>query len=261
MAKQLRARDAESLARFERATALPVYALAFVSLVAFVSVLDNSQLAPGPVIVYAVCEVILVADLVIRAVLAPNTKAFLLGHPFDVLSVAFLPLRLLAFRRLWRVVGPQFESPKTALRGVMSVAMVLVLIGGSFMALVERAPDSNIDGVWDGIWWAFVTITTVGYGDEYPVTVSGRLIGFVTMAAGIAVWSILTATIAARFNRAMAARADDDDYVGSADVSAQVAGLEARIADLTALLTAQTSAPGQNTEDSGGTGSQPGGNT
>jgi voltage-gated potassium channel len=254
MVMGLHARDADSLARYERSTALVVYALAFVSLVAIFGRLDDSEFVAGAAITYAICEALLVTDLIIRMVLAPDTKRFLVRHPFDVLSVAFLPLRLLAVQRLWRLVGPQFESPKTALRGVMAVAIVLVVIGGSFMALVERAPDSNIEGVGDGIWWAIVTITTVGYGDEYPVTAAGRLIAIVTMAAGIAVWSILTATIAARFNRAMAARGADDEYVDNVDVSAQVTRLEQRIVDLSALVSAQA-------ESKPNSGDQPGGNT
>ncbi len=232
----LRAKDAESLARYERSTALPVYALAFVALVAFIGWLPDSQFSSGTLVIYAICNVLLLADLLIRVVLAPDARRFLTRHPFDVLSVIFVPLRLLGVQRLWRLVGPQFDSPKTALRGVMAVAIVLVLIGGSFIALVERAPDSNINGVGDGIWWAFVTITTVGYGDEFPVTTSGRLIGIVTMAAGIAVWSVLTATIASRFNRAMAARSTGDDVMDERDIAAHLAQLERSISELSSRL-------------------------
>ena len=53
--------------------------------------------------------------------------------------------------------------------------------------------------LWDGIWWAVVTVTTVGYGDIYPKTVQGRLIGMVLMFVGIGFLSLLTAAVASRF--------------------------------------------------------------
>jgi voltage-gated potassium channel len=53
--------------------------------------------------------------------------------------------------------------------------------------------------LWDGIWWAVVTVTTVGYGDLYPKTVQGRLIGMVLMFVGIGFLSLLTAAVASRF--------------------------------------------------------------
>ena len=54
----------------------------------------------------------------------------------------------------------------------------------------ERAsPDANIVTFGDAIWWAFVTITTVGYGDYYPVTTPGRVVAVLLMAGGVAVLS------------------------------------------------------------------------
>ena len=52
---------------------------------------------------------------------------------------------------------------------------------------------------WDGIWWAVMTVTTVGYGDLYPTDVEGRLIGIVVMLLGIGFLAVLTATIASQF--------------------------------------------------------------
>jgi voltage-gated potassium channel len=60
-------------------------------------------------------------------------------------------------------------------------------------------PDSNIHSIWDGIWWAVVTIATVGYGDRYPVSVSGRIVGLVVIFFGVGMMSLFTATIASIF--------------------------------------------------------------
>jgi len=66
-----------------------------------------------------------------------------------------------------------------------------VLVGGAFFSLVEPEAD------WvDGIWWAIVTLTTVGYGDFSPETLAGRWVGAFVMAGGIASVAILTGLLA-----------------------------------------------------------------
>jgi len=65
---------------------------------------------------------------------------------------------------------------------------------------VERdAAEANIASFGDGLWWALTTMTTVGYGDRFPVTLEGRLVAAALMLAGIAVLGVLTASIAAWF--------------------------------------------------------------
>lgn len=66
--------------------------------------------------------------------------------------------------------------------GVLYITLVLVLLtlnmGSIGVLIFERAaPDSNIRHASDAIWWSFVTITTVGYGDHFPVTWGGRIVG------------------------------------------------------------------------------------
>lgn len=61
--------------------------------------------------------------------------------------------------------------------------------------------NSNIDDIGDALWWAVTTITTVGYGDRYPVTAVGRLVAAALMVFGIALLGVLTASIAAWFVR------------------------------------------------------------
>lgn len=73
---------------------------------------------------------------------------------------------------------------------------VLVALGaGGLFALLE--PESRTFG--DAVWWAIVTITTIGYGDIYPETALGRIAGVVVMLVGIGFVAILTAAIAAHF--------------------------------------------------------------
>jgi len=80
--------------------------------------------------------------------------------------------------------------------------MVLVVVevaGASIFAAEMGAPNANIVNAGDAIWWGLVTITTVGYGDEYPVTAAGRVIGTFLLIAGIALFSVLTGFIANAF--------------------------------------------------------------
>jgi voltage-gated potassium channel len=59
--------------------------------------------------------------------------------------------------------------------------------------------DANINSIWDGIWWAVVTMGTVGYGDKYPISVGGRVVGLMLIFSGVGLMSLFTATIASLF--------------------------------------------------------------
>jgi len=78
--------------------------------------------------------------------------------------------------------------------------LLLVLLGGVFVFIAEAGRNEGMFGrLFDAIWWAFVTITTVGYGDRYPVTTLGRVLAIVLMLMGIVTISTLSGTIASIF--------------------------------------------------------------
>lgn len=68
---------------------------------------------------------------------------------------------------------------------VTTVAVLLLLFSSISILQFEDHPDSNIKTAEDAIWWSYVTITTVGYGDKFPVTTEGRIIGVILMTAGV----------------------------------------------------------------------------
>lgn len=91
---------------------------------------------------------------------------------------------------------------------------LLLLTAGSVSILqVETEPSSNIKTADDAIWWALTTITTVGYGDRYPVTPEGRFVAGVLMCAGVGLFGMFSGFLAAWFV-APEARQDREELEG-----------------------------------------------
>lgn len=79
--------------------------------------------------------------------------------------------------------------------------IILLLEFGSIAVLKAEMsnPEANIKTASDAIWWVYVTITTVGYGDRYPVTNAGRLVGMVVMFVGVGLFAVMTGFLANKF--------------------------------------------------------------
>jgi voltage-gated potassium channel len=88
-----------------------------------------------------------------------------------------------------------------------AVFLIVLAFGVSMTATEKQYSNSNIRSLSDGLWWAVSTVSTVGYGDKFPVSNPGRVIATGLMFIGVALFSILTATLASNF----AARANTDD--------------------------------------------------
>jgi voltage-gated potassium channel Kch len=80
---------------------------------------------------------------------------------------------------------------------VLGVVALVVLTSATGFYFAESGTNQNVDSFGDAIWWAIVTVTTIGYGDIYPVTVLGRIVGGFLMFAGIGTLGVFTAAIAA----------------------------------------------------------------
>ena len=107
---------------------------------------------------------------------------------------------LRAFRSVKYLTSHIFKTRTQGTFTTVSLIAVLMIIFGSIAILqVERAPESNIKTAEDAIWWAFVTITTVGYGDKYPITTEGRIIAAFLMVTGVGLFGTFTGFIAAWF--------------------------------------------------------------
>ncbi|MGH3588184.1 MAG: ion channel [Pseudonocardia sp.] len=219
--------------------------LAVVFLVAYAwQVLDTSL---GP-IGNALLEVVLTAvwalfglDYLVRLALARRRWRFIGTHLVD-LAILVLPMfRQLRALRVITAVTVLNRQLRDDARGrvVVYVAASVTLIG--FVAALavldaERdAPEASITTFGDAVWWTITTISTVGYGDRYPVTLEGRLVAASLMVAGIALLGVVTASIASWFvenlRRSGAAVERELDEV-SADVGRTEAQLAAVLTEL-----------------------------
>ncbi|GLP95678.1 ion transporter [Paraferrimonas sedimenticola] len=92
------------------------------------------------------------------------------------------------------------QRTQTGAMGLLLATVVLISLSSILILLVEGGhPDSNINTAEEAIWWAFVTISTVGYGDYYPSTGAGRLLGGLVIIGGVGFFGVVSGYVASMF--------------------------------------------------------------
>lgn len=178
----------------------------------------------------AVLSVILFLDFCVRLRTAESRSVYFFRRFgwADLLASLPLPqfkvLRLFRLARVYRLlreygsrnIGRSLlrERAGSALLSLLFVAILVLEFGSLWMLRLESAsPDRNITTASDAIWYIVVTISTVGYGDQFPVTTPGRVLGAVIIVLGVAIFGTLTGYLANLFlspsKSEQAATADD----------------------------------------------------
>ena len=146
-------------------------------------------------------EPISILDLV---TLAPLLASVFVESDFSV----FLMLRLLRYFKLaryspgMRSLALALQTERRALGASLLLLMGLVILSASIMHVLERdAQPDKFGSVPEAMWWAIVTLTTVGYGDVTPVTAAGRLVAGVTMVMGMIMLALPVGIVATAFSQ------------------------------------------------------------
>lgn len=202
------------LHRVERITELPLLVLAFLMIPLLIGPM-LWELTPGEQTIYFVLDYsiwgLFAIDLIIKTAISPHRLAYLRRHWLEVLTVVipfFRPLRILRIfaygSRAWvglrRLVNVDF---------LLVYGFGLVIIAATIVTSVEGGEGATIHSFTDALWWAVVTITTVGYGDMVPLTLAGRVTAVVLMLGGLAFLGGTTANLASYLMRGHSTEAKD----------------------------------------------------
>ena len=143
-----------------------------------------------------------IVDYVVRLYLASNRWQWFVQHLLDFAIVALPLVRPLRLLRLLVLIEVLQRAIGNAFRGrivVYTVSGVLLLIYTSSLAVFDEErflPGATINSFGKALWWSITTVTTVGYGDVYPITNTGRIIAVLLMIGGISLVGVVTAALA-----------------------------------------------------------------
>ena len=185
-----------------------------------------------------------VVDYAMNLVLARERKRWFVRNLHELAIVALPALRPLRLLRLVTLLQVMHRVGGNALRGrvltyVLGAAALLTCAGAlGALDAEENAPGANLTTFGDAVWWAMSTITTVGYGDHYPVTFLGRCVAAGLMVGGIAVLGVVTASVASWMVQSVARETKEELDAAEAPVHEELRRLSAQIAQLTEILRA-----------------------
>ena len=228
---------------------------AFVLLLSILSIV-NLVLSVLPIaetskqVIYVVdgaLTIVFLADFFRRLHVAESKKGYFLHGGFLDL-IGSIPVPGLRLARLFRIVRAirvmrrygleeirrRFGETKAegSILIVVFVAIVVLEFASIFVLGAERrSPDANITSASDALWWGYVTITTVGYGDRFPVTNAGRVVGVILMTIGVGVFSTFAGFLANSFLAPRRARKEAAQPQGRAVTDADLEELRSLVGD------------------------------
>jgi len=193
-------------------------------------------------------------DLAITFVLDPNKRSFPRRNILNIVTVVLPMFRALRILRIF--TGGVWVSRKgngiltrSAVASAVAATVLICFIGSLMILNAERgASKATIVSFWDAMWWSAETVTTVGYGDMYPVTGGGRLIAVGVMLLGISMLGVVSAGLAATLVKQSSNGADADTQQA---MVTQLKDLQAAVDQLQAQLNQAATASGPSSVSQG----------
>ena len=218
-------------AGYERWSAVPVFILGMLFLVGVIEYATGQGDSTLGLRLVAITWIGFAIDLVVTWSLDEQPATFARRHPLGILAVLIPAFRALmvfyVFVRLAR--GRQRLQSRVQLYALY-LTLLVIIFGAALVLSTERPyPGSNMHTYGQAVWWAAVTVTTVGYGDYTPVSPAGRLIATLMLVNGVIVISVITASIASRFVSSPDA---GEQPLSLDDLDGRLARIEATIAAL-----------------------------
>jgi voltage-gated potassium channel len=228
----------------ERVTKYPMALLGFAWLVVAIIVVTTDVSSTASTVLVGILFtlwVILLVEYVVRLVITPDRRGYLKRRWAEPVTVVAPPLQG------WRFVGIEkmcllihegalrveaILKHHSLFRVLIAAAATLMLGAWLVLLFEENAKGSNIHNYPQALWWAVVTVTTVGYGDRFPMTEGGRIVAAVIMLVGIGLIGVLTATVASLFIKE---HTDENKKVyqrGHADLGERLSVISDRLADI-----------------------------
>ena len=199
--------SSDRLERLERITELPLMLGSFAMIPIFAG-LYLWNIGPVEERIYAVLEIAIWGLFVIvflaKLALAPGKLAYLRQHWLEALIVLIpvvRPLRI--FRAIfWIVRDVSRMNFLVTFESLLGYGIGVVLLAATIVTTAEQNADgANIQSFPDALYWSLVTVSTVGYGDHYPVTAVGKFTAIFLMFFGIGIFGGIIAKIVATFGR------------------------------------------------------------
>jgi voltage-gated potassium channel len=205
--------------RWERRTEIPLLLLAVAFLVAYAVPVVDERVDGGIksfliVVSWSVWAAFAV-DFAARLWLADQRASYARSHWYDVALVVvpmLRPLRLLRLLALARVLNRSATGSLVGKVTTYAAGVAVMSVGLGSLAMLDAEQDAhgaNITTFGDSLWWACETVTTVGYGDRFPVTTEGRLVAVALMIVGIGFVGAVIASVAAWMVGQVGQRPDD----------------------------------------------------
>ena len=230
--------------RIEQVTKYPLALLGIAWMIVAITILTTDVNGSASTLLVGslfVLWAIVLVEYLVRLVVTPDRRGYLKRRWVEPATVVVPPLQGWHFVGIEKM-GLLLHEGELRVEAVLKhhslfrvlIAAAVTLFLGAWLVLLfeEKATGSNIHNYPAALWWAIVTVTTVGYGDRFPVTEGGRTVAVILMLLGIGLIGVLTATVASVFIKEHTDANKEEIKKGHADLGQQLAVISDRLADV-----------------------------